>query len=279
VDTRPSLHDAPSISGDQVIQYHIRNISERKRAEFGAAVLVDELAAADRSKDEFLAMLSHELRNALAPLGNALRILHVGQENGSPIATQTLALMGRQLVHMAHLVDDLHAISSIGPGRMRLHPGMVDLRAVVQRSVEAVTTAYAHRQHRVTIAVPDEPVWLDADVIRLEQVVVNLMSNAASYTTDGGSIAISVGHFRDRAELRVVDNGIGIEPEMLPKVFDLFARGDNARTHSRHGQGIGLNIVKRIVDLHGGTVEARSAGRGTGSEFVVSLPLVFPLTL
>lgn len=264
---------------DQVIQCHIRDISDRKRAELSAVVHAEELAVADRNKNEFLAMLSHELRNALAPLVNALHVVRLGQKSESPVQNRTRALMERQVGHMSHLVDDLQAISSIGLGRMRLQPGKVDLRVVVERSVEAVMTAYAHRQHLVSVALPEEPVWLDADAVRLEQVVVNLMSNAASYTTDGGSIAVKLGHSRDRAELRVADTGIGIEPEMLPKVFDLFARGDSARNHSRHGQGIGLNIVKRIVDLHGGTVEARSAGRGAGSEFVVSLPLVFPLTL
>lgn len=265
--------------GDQVIQCHIRDISKRKRAELGAAVHAEEMALAARNKNEFLAMLSHELRNALAPLVNALHVLRLGKDTESVATNRTRALMERQVGHMSHLVDDLQEISCIESGRMRLEPGMVDLRVVVQRSVEAVMMAHAHRQHLVSVALPEEPVWLDADAIRLEQVVVNLVSNAANYTSDGGRIAVNVGHSRDRAELRVADSGTGIDPEVLPRVFDLFTRGESAGNHSRNGQGIGLNIVKRIVDLHGGTVEARSAGPGAGSEFVVSLPLVFPFTL
>jgi signal transduction histidine kinase len=157
---------------------------------------------------------------------------------------------------------------------MRLQPGVVDLRLVVQRSVEAVMSAHAHRRHQVSVTLPDAPVWLDADAIRLEQVVVNLMSNAANYTQDGGSITVDVSQSADQAELRVADSGSGIPPEMLSRVFDLFTRAEEAREHSRNGLGIGLNIVKQIVDLHGGSVVARSDGLGQGSEFVVSLPLV-----
>ena len=135
-------------------------------------------------------------------------------------------------------------------------------------------SAHAHRRHQVSVTLPDAPVWLDADAIRLEQVVVNLMSNAANYTQDGGSITVDVSQSADQAELRVADSGSGIPPEMLSRVFDLFTRAEGAREHARNGLGIGLNIVKQIVDLHGGRVVARSDGLGQGSEFVVSLPLV-----
>ena len=175
---------------------------------------------------------------------------------------------------MSHLVDDLQQLARIDLGQMLLRPSLMDLRDVVQRSVEAVMTAHSHRKHQVSVAMPAEPIWLDADAIRMEQVVVNLLSNAANYTEDGGSIAVTAGRAQDRAELRVADTGIGIAPELLPRVFDLFVRSDNAHEHAPKGLGIGLNIVKRIVDLHGGSVEARSAGPGAGSEFVVSLPLV-----
>jgi signal transduction histidine kinase len=149
----------------------------------------------------------------------------------------------------------------------------VDLRLVVERSVEAVRSAHSHRKHLVSVALPAEPVLLDADLIRLEQVVVNLLSNAAIYTPDGGSIAVTVGLVNGRAELRVADSGIGIAPEMLTSVFDLFTRAEGSREHSREGLGIGLNVVKRIAEMHGGSVAARSAGTGAGSEFIVSLPL------
>lgn len=260
--------------GDEVIQFHIRDITKRKRADLSAALYVDELAAANRHRSEFLAMLSHELRNALAPVANALLTIRLAQESDSPVPNTARTLIERQVRQLSHLVDDLQEISCIDSGRMRLRPALVDLREVVQRSVEAVMSAYAHRKHQVSVALPAEPIWLDADAIRLEQVVVNLLNNAANYTQDGGSIAVMADRAQDRAELRVADSGIGIAPEMLPRVFDLFVRAETATDHSRQGLGIGLNIVKRIVDLHGGSVEARSAGSGTGSEFVVSLPLV-----
>ena len=260
--------------GNDVIQCHIRDVTERKRADLHTALYVDELAAADHHRSEFLAMLSHELRNALAPVANALLILRLEQESDSPIPNKARTLIERQVGHLSHLVDDLQELSSIDSGRMRLRPGLVDLREVVQRSVEAVMSAYAHRKHEVSVALPAEPIWLDADAIRLEQVVVNLLNNAANYTQDGGRIAVVADRAQNHAELRVADSGIGIAPEMLPRVFDLFVRDEAARDHSRKGLGIGLNIVKRIVDLHGGSVEARSAGPGAGSEFVVSLPLV-----
>ena len=134
-------------------------------------------------------------------------------------------------------------------------------------------SAHAHRNHQVSVVLPPEPVWLDADAIRLEQVVVNLVSNAAKYTPDGGTVTVTLGPAKDRVELRVVDSGIGIAPEMLKSVFDLFTRAEGARSHSRGGLGIGLNVVKQIVEMHGGSVAARSAGEGKGSEFMVSLPL------
>ena len=260
--------------GDQVIQCHIRDITERKRAAINAALYIDELVEADRHKTEFLAMLSHELRNALAPVANALLVLRLSQESGSPGLNKARTIIDRQVKHLSRLVNDLLELSAIESGRMHLQSGRVDLRVVVQQSVEAVMAAYAHRNHEVSVALPAEPIWLDADAIRLEQVVVNLLNNAATYTQDGGRIAVIADHAQDRAELRVADTGIGIAPELLPRVFDLFTRAETAREHSRGGLGIGLNVVKRIVDLHGGSVEARSAGRGAGSEFVVSLPLV-----
>ncbi len=258
----------------ELIQCHVRDITERKRADLKSELQVQKRTVADRHMNEFLAILSHELRNALAPVANALVVLRLAQEKDSPVPNKARSLIERQVGHLSHLVDDLQEISSLGTGRMRLQPGLVDLRVVVERSLEAVISAHAHRNHQVSLSLPAEPVWLDADAIRLEQVVVNLVSNAANYTENGGRITVQVDIAEDRAELRVADNGMGIDPEMLPRVFDLFSRADSARVHSRYGMGIGLNIVKRIVDLHGGSVTARSAGPDTGSEFVVSLPLV-----
>ena len=260
----------------QLIQCRVRDITERKRTNLRAALHAEELTLADRHKNEFLAMLSHELRNAIAPVANALMVLRLAQESESPIPNKARALIERQMGQLSHLVEDLQEISSIGTGRMRLQCAVVDLRLVVQRSVEAVMAAHAHRNHKVSVALPAEPVRLDADAMRLEQVVVNLVNNAAIYTPDGGRITVTVVSVGDQAELRVVDSGIGIAPEMLTRVFELFTRSDGARTHSRGGLGIGLNVVKRIVDMHGGSVVARSSGERAGSAFVVSLPLVSP---
>jgi PAS domain S-box-containing protein len=260
--------------GDRhVIQCHVRDITDRRRADATAALHAEELAVADRHKDEFMAMLSHELRNAIAPVANALVILGLEQDASSPLPQQARLIIERQVGHLSLLVDDLLQISSAGRGTMRLQPALVELRPVVQRSVEAVMSSHAHRNHRVTVTIPPTPIWVDADVIRLEQVLVNLLSNAANYTPDNGTITVTVDRAGDRAELRVIDSGIGIPPEMLTSVFDLFTRAEGARGLSRNGLGIGLHIVKRIVELHGGSVVARSDGPGAGSEFVVSLPL------
>lgn len=256
----------------EMIQCRVRDITDRKRATLTAALHAEERAAADRNKNDFLAMLSHELRNAIAPVANALMVLRLAQESESKVPNRARTLIERQVGHLSHLVDDLQELSSIGTVRMRLQPGLVDLRVIVQRSVEAVMSAHAHRSHRVTVEIPTEPVWLDADAIRLEQVVANLLSNAAHYTQNGGEITVTLGADQG-AELRVADNGIGIAPEMLTSVFDLFTRAAGAREHSRGGLGIGLNVVKQIVEMHGGSVVARSAGEGKGSEFIVSLPL------
>ena len=259
----------------QMIQCRVRDITERKRANLSATLHAEERTVADLHKNEFLAMLSHELRNAIAPVANALLVLRLAKKSEDNVPNRAQTLIERQVGHLSLLVDDLQEISSIGTGRMRLQPGLVDLRLVVERSVEAVMSAHAHRNHQVSVALPAEPVWLDADAIRLEQVVVNLLSNAAKYTQNGGSINVTLRPAENGVELRVADSGIGIAPDMLTRVFDLFTRSEGPGD-SRRGRGIGLNVVKQIVDLHGGSVVARSAGHGQGSEFIVSLPLAMP---
>ena len=232
-----------------------------------------DVYSAGRTSD-VLAMLSHEMRNAIAPMANALQILRLTE--GSAVPHKALTLMERQLGHLSHLVGDLQEISTVGSGRMRFRPGRFDLREVVPRSVEAVMSSFAHRRHEVFVTLPAEPIWLDADPVRIEQVVVNLVSNAAKYTQDEGRIQVVARRAQDQAELLVSDNGMGIAAEMLPRIFDLYMRVETANGHSRNGLGIGLNVVRRIVDLHGGIVVARSAGPGSGSEFVVSLPVASP---
>ena len=257
-------------------------VLERTQADRGPSTMrpkprdgeVRPSSAIDRHTNEFLAILVHELRNALAPVVNALTILRLAPGMETPVSYRARTLIERQVGIMSHLLDDLLEVSRIETGQLLLRSGLVDLRDVVERSVEAVMSTHTHRKHKVSVALPADPLWLDADEVRIGQVVVNLLSNAANYTQDGGSITVIAARAQDRAELRVTDSGIGIAPELLPRVFDLFVRSDKAREHLHNGLGIGLNIVKRIVDLHGGSVEARSAGPGAGSEFVVSLPLV-----
>ncbi|HEX6316590.1 MAG TPA: HAMP domain-containing sensor histidine kinase [Gemmatimonadaceae bacterium] len=248
------------------------HVTELRKAHQSATRRAEELAIADLHRTESLAILAHEFRNAIAPLANGLLILRMEQDADSPARAKAQSIIERQVSNLSQLVNDLQEISSIDSRHIRFQPGRVDLREVVQKSVDAVTSAYASCQHQVSVTVPPEPVWLDADSMRMEQVAVNLLSNAAKYTLPGGRIDVLLDRVMDRAELRVADSGIGIEPEMLPLVFDLFVRVESGRDH-RKGMGIGLNVVKRIVTQHGGSVAARSAGLGTGSEFVVSLPL------
>ncbi len=221
--------------------------------------------------DDRLAMLSHEMRNAIAPVSTALQFLRLSDRSALP--NKAHALIERQIGHLSQLVNDLQEMSSVGVEGMRFKPRRFDLREAVPRSVEAVMSCFAHRRHEVVVTLPSDAIWLDADPVRIEQVVVNLVSNAAKYTPDGGRIEIIARRVQDQAELRVLDNGIGMPSEMLPKIFDLFVRVDTSGGYSSAGLGIGLNVVKRIVDLHGGSVSASSAGLGSGSEFVVSLPL------
>ena len=257
----------------QVIQCHIRDITARKHAARTAARRLEELVVADRRKDEFLAVLSHELRNVLAPVANALQVLRLEQEAINPIPNRAHTLIERQMGHLKRLVDDLLDVVRLEAEQLRFQPDRIDLRVAVQRSLEAVSAAHVDRKHHVIVALPHDPVWLDADASRIEQVVVNLMSNAVKYTDDGGRITVRVSTGPGRAELRIADNGIGIAPEELPGLFVPFARAEGARARSSSGLGLGLSIVQRIVDLHGGSVVAHSAGLGAGTEFIVFLPL------
>jgi len=257
----------------QVIQCHIRDITARKHVARTAARRVEELVVADRRKDEFLAVLSHELRNVLAPVANALQVLRLEQEAINPIPNRARALIERQMGHLTQLVDDLLDVARLEAEQLRFKPDRIDLRVTVQRSLEAVCAANVHRNHHVMVSLPHDAVWLNADAARLDQVVVNLMSNAVKYTDDGGRITVRLSTGPGRAELRIADNGIGIAPDELPRLFVPFARAEGARARSSSGLGLGLSIVQRIVDLHGGSVVAHSAGLGAGTEFIVFLPL------
>jgi len=259
------------VDGETVIQCNIRDTTERSRLERRTQEQAVVLADISRRKDEFLAMLSHELRNPLSSILNAVYLLRL-QRDEDLIQQQARNIIERQVGHLARLVDDLLEISRITIGSIQLRQERLDLRGIVERAVETVRPLIDRRRHQLAVALPSEPVWLVADPIRLEQVVGNLLSNAAKYTEEGGSIWLTLEQERE-AVLRVRDTGIGIVLELLPRIFDLFTQADRASDRNQGGLGIGLTLVEKLVGLHGGTVHAYSAGLGLGSEFTVRLPL------
>ncbi len=229
------------------------------------------LKEADRRKDEFLAMLSHELRNPLAPIRNAVTLLQ--GDASAPLREQACAILDRQVDHMIRLVDDLLDIARISRGSIGLQKRPVALSAVVESAVETSRPLIEERGHRLTLALPEAPVVLSADPVRLAQVIANLINNAAKYTPRGGRIALSAGSGAGQVTVAVEDNGIGIAPESLPRVFDMFGQIDGGRRRAPGGLGIGLALARQLVQLHGGIIEAHSAGPGKGSRFTVRIPL------
>ena len=250
----------------------VRDITERKRLERELRKRIEALDEADRQKDEFLAMLAHELRNPLAPMRNALHLLKMPDAE-PPVAQHARAIMDRQLSHLVRLVDDLLDVSRIVRGKVELRRELTDLRTIVQRAVETAQPALDAHGHRLQAQLPDEPVWVHADVVRLAQAIANLLTNAAKYTGPAGNVSLLAGVQDDHAVVTVRDTGVGIPPDMLPRVFDLFVQGDRSLERSEGGLGIGLTLVERLVELHEGRVSAYSAGPGQGSEFTVRLPL------
>ena len=262
-----------SVDHQQVIQCNIRDISDRTQFERQAQEQTAALADLNRRKDEFLAMLSHELRNPLAPILNAVHLLrHQGDEN--PLRKQARTIIERQAGQLARLVDDLLEVSRVTTGSIKLYLEHLDVRGIVERAVESARPLIDKHEHELSVSLPPEPVWLCADAARLEQVVVNLLNNAAKYTDKGGHLWLSVEQEGDDAVLRVRDTGVGIARELLPRIFDLFTQADRSLDRSQGGLGIGLTVVQRLVEMHRGTAEAISEGLGKGSEFIVRLPVV-----
>ena len=244
------------------------DITERKRA-------AEALAEADRRKNEFLAQLAHELRNPLTPIRNAVTILlHPDEKNAPDRRRALLSMADRQLDHLTQLVDDLLEISRINFGKMELKKQCVDLAEVLRDAIETTQPNIDQRGQTLNIELPSQPVQLDADPVRLAQVFSNLLSNAAKFTQKGDVIQLTGGSREDNAIVAVRDTGVGISAEMLPRVFDMFAQEKSSSARLRGGLGIGLALVKNIVELHGGRVEAHSDGVGHGSEFIVYLPTV-----
>ncbi len=233
---------------------------------------VEALRNADRRKDEFLATLAHELRNPLAPIRNSLQILKMPRVDAATVE-RSREMMERQVHHLVRLVDDLLDVSRVMRGKIDLRREPVELAAVLARAVETVQPLVDAQRHELSVLLPRESLLLDADSVRLAQVIGNLLTNSAKYTEPGGRIRLTAERDGDVAVLRVRDSGIGIAPDVLPHVFELFVQADHATTKTQGGLGIGLTLVKNLVGLHGGTVEAQSDGLGRGSEFVVRLPL------
>jgi PAS domain S-box-containing protein len=273
VHTTPVLEDGQlqstrCFTRDVTEQQQAREVLDRANDE--RARLLRELAAANRAKDEFLAMLGHELRNPLAPIVTTLRLMRMRGD------TETLSeqeVIQRQVDHLIRLVDDLLDVSKITRGKIELRKERADIGEVLTRAVEMASPLIEKRRHRLSVRLPDPPVMWVGDAVRLAQVVSNLLTNAARYTPEGGELALRARRDGRGVVISVRDNGIGIAPHMLGRVFDLFVQGERGADRAEGGLGIGLALVKSLVHLHGGRVSVRSEGLGCGSEFIVQLPL------
>jgi protein-histidine pros-kinase len=250
----------------------IVDITDRKQLERELHLRLKDLATADRQKDEFLAMLAHELRNPLAPLRNALQILEMPSADANA-HQRARDMMKRQLHHLVRLVDDLLDVSRIITGRVELRKEGFDLSAAIARAVETAEPLIDARGHELILTVPEEPIPLHADLVRLAQVIANLLTNAAKYTPKPGRIWLSAHRENSDVVISVKDEGMGIASDMLNRVFELFVQVDASPSRSQGGLGIGLTLVRRLIEMHEGTVTAKSAGPGHGSEFIIRLPV------
>lgn len=241
-----------------------RRITERKQAEAA-------LKEADRRKDEFIATLAHELRNPLSPIRNVINLFQRTEPLSPPIQRGT-GIIARQLDHLTRLIDDLLDVSRISRDKLELRKARIELNDVIQAAVEASRPFLEEYAHDLTVALPAKAVYLEADSVRLAQVFTNLIDNAAKYTPPKGRVALSVALEANAAAVRVTDKGIGIAPDQLPHLFDMFYQAERSYEQSRSGLGIGLTLVRRLVEMHGGMIEVRSGGRNQGSEFTVRLP-------
>ena len=263
-----------------VAQCRVRDVSERVRMHNRNAEQAEALAGEARRRDEFLAMLSHELRNPLAPIRSALHLMKMQDRGGgeNPILTQAREIIERQVANLTKLISDLLDVSRVISGRIRLDLQVVDVNQVVEHAVETAVPHIERRRHELVLNLSDEPMRANADATRLEEVFINLLNNAASYTPEGGRIEVWCEQPRGTsyAQFRVRDNGVGIDEKLLPHIFDLFTQAERPLARSAGGLGIGLSVAHRLVELHGGSIEVKSPPKGEsrGSEFIVRLPLV-----
>jgi PAS domain S-box-containing protein len=262
-------------AGDQAIGFATvsQDVTERKRLEDNLRVLATDLAETDRRKNEFLATLAHELRNPLAPMSNMLEVLKRADGDGA-VLQRAHETIERQLGQMVRLVDDLLDLNRITHDRLELRRSEVELSSVIQQAVEVARPLIDAAGHELTIDLPDEPVYLNADRTRLAQVFGNLLNNSSKYTKAPGAILLSAKRIDDEVVVKVKDNGAGIPADKLESIFDMFMQLDRTSERSQGGLGIGLTLVKRLVEMHGGSIESRSGGEGMGSEFVVRLPVL-----
>lgn len=264
-------------NGSDKVALLFNDITTRKRDEEERDRLVARLREEDRRKDKFLATLAHELRNPLAPIRNGLQIMRLAQ--GDAEKTEKIrVMMDRQVGQMVHLIDDLLDLSRISHDKIDLRTDRIDLAEAIHQAIEASRPFIAQSDHELLIKFPPGPIYVDADPTRLTQVFSNLLNNAAKFTDRGGRIRVTMQQQGEEAVISVQDNGVGIRKEMLTRVFDMFTQIDSNVGQPKGGLGIGLSIVKRLVEMHHGSIEVRSDGLGTGSEFVVRLPLALALT-
>ena len=266
------------IGGRRFFTGIVRDITERKKLEDQLRQRVDDLAQADRQKNEFLAMLGHELRNPLGPMRNALYLLKTARSDAT-VFDEAQGLIERQLQQLVRLVDDLLDVSRIIRARIELRRDRMDLAEAIQRAVETAQPVIDANGHILDVSFPNQPVFVTGDLIRLAQVISNLLANAAKYSTKPGRIRITLTQEDAEAVVVVADQGEGIPPDLLPRVFELFVQGDHPLARSQGGLGIGLTLVKRLVEMHGGQVSAHSPGKGLGSEFALRLPALAPAPL
>src|SRR5262245_61806035 len=275
--------------GDQVLAFSSKEVADlmvfllltsavgwsgqiRRRAQDLARRRALQLREEAVRKDRFLAILAHELRNPLAPLHMGLDVLQA--DGDSPDRREICELMQRQVAHLSRLIDDLLDVSRINTGKIELRRERVCLAGVIHHAVHSSQSHIDAAGHELEVAIDDPELTLYADSARVSQIVTNLLNNAAKFTARGGRLRLSTAKDGDMVEIRVWDNGIGIRPDILPKVFEMFVQDEGSKAHSRGGLGIGLNLVRTLAELHGGTVIAHSEGSGTGSEFVVRLPIL-----
>ena len=249
-----------------------QDVTDRRRLEDHLRALAADLSEADQRKNEFLATLAHELRNPLAPLSNMLAVLKLAGDDQERRAS-AVETMDRQLTQLVRLVDDLLDLSRITHNRIELRRGRVELSSVIHQAVHTARPLVDAAGHRLTLALSREPIHLNADPVRLSQVFGNLLNNSSKYTAPGGTITVTTAREGEDAVIVVEDTGVGIPANQLESIFDMFAQLDRSGKSSQGGLGIGLTLVRRLVQMHGGSVEARSAGHGQGSAFVVRLPI------